>query len=77
MNKITVLLILIFFSYIQVKAVTQYQDLIVTNKFLCALMDSFQLKLFDKASGKPVEREIPNSFGILSIAADKTDKIKN
>ena len=75
MNQITVLLILIFFSYIQVKAATQYQDLIVTNKFICALTDSFQLKLFDKASGKPVEKEIQNSSGILSIAVDKTDKL--
>jgi hypothetical protein len=76
MNKrILTLLLLTILTAFQVYAEKEFKDVIVTDKFICALTVSGNLNFFDLRSGQRSSYEITYQSPILQLTTDKLGSI--
>ncbi len=69
MNKIF-LIFLFFLTTFRVDGKTNYNDIVLTDEFVCALTQSGSLTFFDKQTGKPITPNLDKNFDFTNISTD-------
>jgi hypothetical protein len=76
MNKqIWTIFILLILSAFHVFAGTEFKDMIVTDKYICRLTPTGEIKFYDKLTGQPSNYTIQYDTPIMQLTTDKLDNL--